>query len=301
MIFGLRGNINKPQIAEVVNNLLRFLDRKKINYILEEKIAELVSGKFGKKFAKGTVVSDHQITEKSGCIISIGGDGTFLSSAKLVGESGIPIIGVNLGKLGFLAETSISEIPEFISAVLKGNFKTEEHTVITASSTDRPRRKLFALNEIVIGQTGIVKTIALDAYYNNQLINSYLADGLIISTPTGSTAYSLSAGGPIVVPVSDVLILVPLSPHTLTARPVIFPDSGKLRIKAFAKKSIVVTADGQTSLSPGKDAEIVVTLADYKIKVLKSLSSNYFKVLNRKLFWGRDVRKPSDNPGSLNE
>jgi NAD+ kinase len=295
MTFGIIGNVDKKGLSDIILSIIKFLDRKKISYVIEKEAAWLVKKNNKYPIAQRKIVKDTEIPRKCDYLISAGGDGTFLYSAKIVGKKNIPIIGVNLGKLGFLAETSTKEINKFITDIVNNKFKTEQRTVLQAYTSQKPERKIFGLNEIVIGQTGTVKTIEIRTYYNNKLINIYLADGLIVSTPTGSTGYALSAGGPIVVPVSDVLIIVPLSPHTLTARPVILPDSGKLKIKVISRVPIVVTADGYSKFSLKGPSEILISLADYRIKVLKSLSSNYFSVLNRKLFWGRDVRRSRSN------
>lgn len=295
MTFGIRGNINKQGLSDIIVSIIKFLERKKINYAVEKEAYSLIKTKNKYSLPQKRIVTDSDIARKCDYLISVGGDGTFLYSAKIVGRKNIPIIGVNIGKLGFLAESSTKEINKFITDILNNKFKTEQRTVLQAASADKPGKKIFGLNEIVIRQTKIVKTIEIGAYYNNRLVNIYLADGLIISTPTGSTGYALAAGGPIVVPVSDVLIIVPLSPHTLTARPVILPDNGKIKIKVFSRIPLVVTADGHSEFNLKGPAEINISLADYRIKVLKSLSSNYFSVLNRKLFWGRDVRRSRSN------
>ena len=160
-----------------------------------------------------------------------------------------------------------------------------------SAEADGSKKVIYGMNEIVINQSGLVKTIVIQAYYNNQLVNSYHADGMLVATPTGSTGYSLSAGGPIVYPKTAVFILSPLSPHTLTARPVILPNDGVFKIKVVSKVPINVTADGNSSIKLRGAAEIEIKKAPYTVKLAKSLNSNYFKVLTRKLFWGADIRK----------
>jgi NAD+ kinase len=224
-------------------------------------------------------------------IISIGGDGTFLSTARLVGNRNIPIVGVNLGKLGFLAETSVKQIAKFITDIQENKYHVEERTVLQACCRPRNKKPIYGLNEIVVHQSVAVKTIEIQVYYNDQLVISYLADGLIVSTPTGSTGYSLSAGGPVVNPQSDVIILSPMCPHTLTARSMILPDNGIIKIKVESRVQIGVTADGNSSFLLKSPAFIEIKKAPYKIRLAKRLDSNYFKVLNQKLLWGEDVRK----------
>jgi len=290
MTFGIKGNKNREELAKVVFSLIKDLNKRKIRYVIDKEIAKTISSDFKYSIPASLRVNDREILGKSDFLVSIGGDGTFLSTAKLVGKRNIPIIGVNLGKLGFLAETSTNDIGKFIYEVTKGKFHIEERTVLSAKA-DGSKKVIYGMNEIVINQSGLVKTIVIQAYYNNQLVNSYHADGMLVATPTGSTGYSLSAGGPIVYPKTAVFILSPLSPHTLTARPVILPNDGVFKIKVISRVPINVTADGNASIKLTGPAEIEIKKAPYTIKLAKSLNSNYFKVLTRKLFWGADIRK----------
>ena len=247
MTFGIRGNINKTELPAVTYKLIRDLSRKKIDFLIEKELAKLVSRNFDYKFPVKRRLTNRDLVNSSDFIVSIGGDGTFLATAKAVGNKNIPIIGVNLGKLGFLAETSTSNIGKFISDIIKGKYLIEEKTVLSASSAAIPEKHIYGINEIVVNQYGVVKIIDIQAYYDGQLISNSHADGILISTPTGSTGYSLSVGGPIVLPKTKVLILAPLSPHTLTARPVILPDDGTIRIVVNSRVPIVVTADGNSN------------------------------------------------------
>jgi NAD+ kinase len=292
MIFGIRGNTEKPDLAAVVRRLIKSLDKNSIAYVIEKDVATLLAAEYKMKIPTKLIKKDIQLPYTCDNIISIGGDGTFLATAKLVGSRNIPIIGVNLGKLGFLAETSTKELPSFISKVIKGEFKTDERTVLSARPNGS-NSAVYGMNEIVINQSGIVKTIELYVYYNNQLVNRYHADGLILATPTGSTGYSLSAGGPIVYPKTDVFILSPLSPHTLTARPVILPDSGMIKVKINSRVPVNIVADGNSIIKLKTPSTVEISKAPYKIKIAKSLNSNYFKVLTGKLLWGEDKRKKS--------
>lgn len=291
MVFGIIGNINKTELPEVAFRLIKEFEKKKIEYYVDKPLAQLISIKKKYKIGKSRLKNNKDLVNISDFLISLGGDGTFLSTAKLVGDKNVPIIGVNLGKLGFLAETPPTQISKFINDICRDKFKIEERTVLEASTDLFPNKKLYGLNEIVINQSGTVKTIEIQALYNGQAVISYLSDGLIISTPTGSTGYSLSAGGPIVSPKSGVIVLAPICPHTLTARPIILPDSGVVRIKVESKVLVIVTADGNSNVKLKNPAFIEIKKAHYKIKLAKQLESNYFKVLNQKLLWGVDVRK----------
>lgn len=296
MIFGIRGNINKTELVPLVHRLIKGLDKAGIEYIIESTIASQVKKRFSFGLKQTKTAADNEIVKRCDFIISIGGDGTFLATAKLVGSRNVPIIGVNLGKLGFLAETSTKEILGFVKKVVKGDFMIDERTVLEASSSINgtvSMKTIYGMNEIVINQNEIVKTIEIGVYFNNQLVNRYHADGIIIATPTGSTGYSLSAGGPIVFPKTEVFILSPLSPHTLTARPVILPDNGVFKVKINSKVPVNIVSDGNSIIKLKSPAVIEIKKAPYKIKIAKSLESNYFKVLTGKLLWGEDKRKKS--------
>ena len=291
MTFGIRGNTYRTELPKIAYGLIRTLSEKNINYLCDKKLADSIEQKIHYKIPKINRADNGKLTNNSDFMISIGGDGTFLSTAKLVGNSNIPIIGVNLGKLGFLAEISVEKITKFIFDILKKKHKIEERSVLEATSEKAHSKKIYGLNEIVIHQSGVVRTIEVQAFFNNQLVISYLADGLIVSTPTGSTGYALSAGGPIVNPMSDVLVLTPMYPHTLTARHVILPDSGFIKIRVVSKIPIIVTSDGNNSFKLKSPAEVEIKKANYTIKLAKPLDSNYFRILNEKLLWGEDVRK----------
>lgn len=295
MIFGIRGNISKTELAPIVFRLAKGLEKAGIEFIIEKELAAQLFKKFRYKPSKRSISEEKELVKLCDFVISIGGDGTFLATAKLVGSRNIPIIGVNLGKLGFLAETATGEILSFVKKVVKGNYLIDERSVLETVSLrgSSSKKTIFGMNEIVVNQTEIVKTIEISVFFNNQLVNSYHADGMIIATPTGSTGYSLSAGGPIVFPKTEVFILSPLSPHTLTARPVILPDNGILKVKINSRVPINIVSDGNDVMKLKAPAVIEVKKAPYKIKIAKSLESNYFKVLTGKLLWGEDKRKKS--------
>ncbi len=292
MIFGIRGNTTKKELVHIVERLTKGLDSAGIDYLVESTLSKQLQKELKYRIKSSNTVSEKEMVKNCDFIISIGGDGTFLATAKLVGSRNIPIIGVNLGKLGFLAETSTCDILSFVKKVVKGDYKIDERTVLQATPLGSGR-SIYGMNEMVINQSEIVKTIEIGVYFNNQLVNRYHADGMIIATPTGSTGYSLSAGGPIVFPKTEVFILSPLSPHTLTARPVILPDNGVFKVKINSKVPVNIVGDGNSIVKLKSPAVVEIKKAPYKIKIAKSLDSNYFKVLTGKLLWGEDKRKKS--------
>lgn len=289
MTFGIRGNTDKVDLPSTVAKAVSELEKHKISYLVETGLAMAIKKDTGRAISKNRIATPAEIVRKSDFIVSVGGDGTFLATAKLVNSREIPIIGVNMGKLGYLAEIPVNKMVSFIGDVINQHYKIEERSVLAAHSSTNGKT-LHGMNEIVISQSGIVRTVFLEVFYDDSLVISYHADGLIVSTPIGSTGYSLSAGGPIAMPDTDVLIVCPICPHTFTARPIILPDTGVIKVKIQFRQPVNVTADGNDSYSIRKDCLVVIVKASYKVKVVKSLDHNYFEVLNKKLLWGEDKR-----------
>lgn len=288
MKFGIIGNLAKESLYEIVLNLVNQLECEKIQFFVQEEIANEIEKRFSRRIEPKLNLMD--LLEKADIIVSFGGDGTILSTARLVGHRELPILGVNLGKLGFLAEVSPEEIFDFIKKVCNGEYRIEKRMVLEANVKGK-NEKYFALNDIVIDRSGSTRVVDIETYINDEYLITYTADGLIISTPTGSTAYSLAAGGPIVTPSSNVITLTPICPHTLTARPVVIPDDSVIKIKVeFYERDILITADGQIEYKIKPPVEVVVKKADYKVNLVKRLEISYFDLLRSKLMWGRDLR-----------
>jgi NAD+ kinase len=288
MKFGILGNIKKEALYEVVLNLTKQLECDKIEFFVRREIVEGIKERFSYEINHALELDE--LIANSDMIISLGGDGTILSTARLVGNRQIPILGVNLGKLGFLAEVSPNEAFEFIKRICKGDYRIEDRMVLEAKVTGR-EETYFGLNDIVIDKAGSTRVVDIETYINDEYLITYTADGLIISTPTGSTAYSLAAGGPIVVPSSEVITLAPICPHTLTARPIVIPDDSIIKVKIeFYDKEILLTADGQIEFKLKPPVEILVKKANYKVKLVKRPEVSYFDLLRSKLMWGRDLR-----------
>lgn len=224
-------------------------------------------------------------------VFSIGGDGTFLRSARLVGHSGVPIVGINTGRLGFLADTTMDDINDILEAILNDDFYLEPRGLIKLSSDcDSFENCNHALNDISVLRRDTSSLIVIHVYIDDQFLNSYWADGLIISTPTGSTAYSMSAGGPIVLPQSNSLVLTPLAPHSLTVRPLVLPDAQKIKIKIESRSSNYLVSVDSHSMAFDINQELNITKADYAVNVLKKNGSDFYETLRNKLLWGQDKR-----------
>ncbi len=214
----------------------------------------------------------------------LGGDGTILKTARYYSKYEVPILGINLGRLGFLSQAKSTQIKEAVDFLLKGCFKVEDRIMLTALDG-----KMNALNDIVIKGDGFSRTSRLYVHINDNIVCDYLADGIIISTPTGSTAYTLSAGGPILAPILDAVVVVPICPHTMNARPIVIPSSEVIKVTSSQNKPLLkISADGQDTYSLGINDEIEVKKSDYRAKlVLLNLEKNsFYSVLKEKLHWG---------------
>jgi NAD+ kinase len=221
-------------------------------------------------------------------LFSIGGDGTFLEASSLIRGKEIPIVGINSGRLGFLAYISKEEIEQSLTDIMEGNYSTEERTLIEINTSDGKVHD-YALNEVAI-QKKDSKMITIKAFLNGEMLNSYWADGLIISTPTGSTAYSLSAGGPIVVPDSRNFILSPISPHTLAVRPVVIPDYHNIRLKVNGRCSRFLVSVDYRSYFIDTSVEIELKKSEETIKMIKLKGHSFYNTMRSKLMWGVDRR-----------
>ncbi len=288
---GIVGNVAKTSTCETACALIKILEERKIKFSVQSEIAAQMKAACNFDAGKRSLQSS-EIPGCSDIILSLGGDGTILRTAKLVGESGKPILGVNLGKLGFLAELNFDELRDSIDELFRGKFNIEERTTLLAAFQNEGKAStIFALNDIVIDRDGSSRMIDLETYVDSEYLITYRADGIVISTPTGSTGYLLSTGGPIISPESRVFAISPISPHTLSARPVIVPDSSEIRIVVRStSKQIMVTADGQTSQVLTQPAELRVSLASHRVRLLRKRKNDFFNLLRTKLMWGVDVR-----------
>ena len=225
-------------------------------------------------------------------VISMGGDGTFLEAANKVGDREIPILGVNMGRLGFLADVLPSEIETTLDHVLRGDHIIEDHTVIKLETNgETVECNPFALNDIAVLKRDSASMISIRAYVNGDFLVNYQADGLIIATPTGSTAYSLSNGGPIIVPQSGSLCITPVAPHSLNIRPIVINDTSVIKLEVCSRShNFLVAVDGR-SMKMAEETRLTICKAPYTIKLIKLKSQRYFSTLHEKLMWGADTRQ----------
>ncbi len=267
-------------------NLAVYIGKKSLedDARLARLLEELAAGGCGV-----TVLGDGQMPASAAdMLLSVGGDGTFLSASALVAESGIPVVGVNLGRLGFLSENRPEDVA---GALLNGEYSIEERLVLKASVNRRDLQpwSCYAVNECTVHRNGAAM-LGVEAAVDGVLLPTYWADGLIVSTSSGSTAYSLSAGGPIVLPESRVLIITPIAPHNLNVRPLVVPDSSEITIRLHSRdRNVIFTADNMTAEIDG-DTEIAISVAQFSLKRVRLNKSDFINALTEKLFWGEDVR-----------
>lgn len=232
--------------------------------------------KISSKTEKPAIDTDIQIA------FIIGGDGTFLASARHLAPHGIPLFGINTGRLGFLSQLKVDEMKYGVDKIINNDFTIQERLMIKSQYST-------ALNDIVIKGGEISRTAQLFLYIDGKHVCDYLADGLIISTPTGSTAYTLSAGGPVVVPELDAFVIVPICPHSLTTRPIVIPSSEKIEVRVkINSEFIYITHDGQENLKADSTKPILITKNDYKARLisLKNDNNGFYSILREKLHWG---------------
>ena len=227
--------------------------------------------------------------EGTDLLLCIGGDGTFLSSSRIAASGGIPVVGVNLGRLGFLSENRPSAVAQ---AILSGDYTVENRVMLKADVVTGDRKVdewPYALNEVTVHRSGAAM-LGVEVTIDGVKLPVYWADGLIVSTSSGSTAYSLSAGGPIVLPESRVLIVTPIAPHNLNVRPLVVPDSSEITLKMHSRDDkVIFTADNRTALI-SSDTEVAISVAQFSLKRVRLNRSNFIDALTEKLFWGEDVR-----------
>ena len=283
MIYGIAGNTRKKQLWGCVLRLIEHLTANGTDWCLHKPVAQ---GLVKRKLISASDAASRSTLDLAGrcdIILSMGGDGTLLNTAHSVNATGTPILGINIGRLGFLTEVDAENVIETIELLESGQFHVHERTAISVDGLESG----WALNDVVISRSGSTELIALDVKVNGTALNRYWGDGLIVATPTGSTAYSLAVGGPIVMPQSDVLIISPIAPHSLTVRPVVLPAASIIEIRVHSDPSTCQLAlDGRNRADLALDGPITVRKADHYIRLVTLPGSHYLETLRSKLSWG---------------
>lgn len=260
-------------------------------YVYEPFLACIERTLFFTPKITGTFINSFKMPEDLDLLISIGGDGTLLESVPYAVLADIPVVGINSGRLGFLTYVSENSLQESLTEIMEGRTMVENRTLIEVSScSERFGNLNMALNELTLMRVNTSSMISISVYLNDEFLNTYWSDGLILATPTGSTAYSLSAGGPIILPGSGNFVLTPVSPHTLSVRPMVISDDNIIRIKADGReKNYLVSLDYRQACLPFEE-ELLIKKSTKKLKLLKLSNTSFFSTLRNKLLWGIDKR-----------
>ena len=285
----LFGNANQVKKGNYIKELLQKLTDKGIIICIEHQFAQFISKTLQLNINDFQQFISYQETQAN-LVISVGGDGTLLRTAAAIGNSITPILGINTGHLGFLADVSPANIDTTIKAFLNGYYTIEERSLLSVESTQNLSVYPYALNEVAILKFDNSALIQVTAEVDGNLLTSYLADGLIICTPTGSTGYSLSVNGPIISPYSKTFCIAPIAPHSLNIRPVIVDDSSVITLKVTSRtQKFLMAIDGRSQVMD-ETATIVLKKAPYTIRVMKIKHQHFFDTLRDKMGWGADQR-----------
>ncbi|MBS1538523.1 MAG: NAD(+)/NADH kinase [Bacteroidetes bacterium] len=282
--FALFTNTQKPSAMYWAEKAAELLKELNVNCCADDEVVDAFNPTTA-EYVERIPIED--FGKFADVVISFGGDGTMLAAAQQLIDRDIPLMGVNVGKLGFLAEFSTTELKEAITALINGDYRVVDRTVL---ETTIDNKKIYALNEFVIDKYHSTGMITVRASVDDFLIADYRADGLILTTPTGSTAYSLSSGGPIIAPSAAVLCITPISPHTLTLRPLVIPDSLEVTFEVLSlNNGAMLLADGQIRHSISNGEKLVVKRSDNVLKLVKHKDTTYFDLLRAKLLWSADA------------
>lgn len=290
MKFAIFGNTYQAKKSSHAKELFRLLEKHRAELYICRDFYHFLTNDLKLDIKDATLFDGDHF--EADMVISIGGDGTFLKAAGRVGRKNIPILGINTGRLGFLADVSPEEMEETFNEIHKGQYNVEERSVLQLSSNKKKMEiLLYALNDIAILKRDSSSMITIHTSINDAYLATYQADGLIIATPTGSTAYSLSVGGPIIVPHSNTIAITPVAPHSLNIRPIVIRDDWKITLDVESRShNFLVSIDGSSESFTEND-RITINRADYTIKVVKRLNHVFFDTLRSKMMWGIDSRK----------
>ncbi|HSD09172.1 NAD kinase [Flavobacterium sp.] len=277
----------------IIKDIFVFFNNNNVEMVIESDFLNMLHEKNIVQKEYNTFSSYDELDSSYDMLISIGGDGTMLRAVTLVRNSGIPILGINAGRLGFLATVQKENIAAFMQLVIDKKYKISKRTLL--SITNSPENKAieglnFALNEISVSRKDTTSMITIDTYLNDEFLNSYWADGLIIATPTGTTGYSLSCGGPILTPDVKSLVITPIAPHNLNARPLVVPDTTEIRLKVSGREEQYLVSLDSRITTVKNDSILTIKKTNFEINMVEIPEETFLKTLRTKLLWGEDRR-----------
>ncbi len=291
MKIALYGKSIPDDAIGLINQMIEYLHYSRVELLICEPLQNRYAKVIPRLTAAATFGIHECLKSRADILISLGGDGTLLDTISIVRDSGIPIMGINLGRMGFLSSISRSDILPAIQHLLAGTYHISERSLLSLS-TDPPMfgNMNFALNELTINKKDTSSMILIRVYIDDVFLHAYLADGLIVSTPTGSTAYSLSCSGPILAPDSETFVITPIATHNLTVRPVVISDKSVIRISAEGREGRHLVSLDSRAVMLTPDKELTIRKSDFRVKLVQLQNSSFFSTLREKLGWGHDIR-----------
>lgn len=287
------GQYYQSNTIEIINKVVTVLEKEGAEIFFSKTFLKVIHENtfFEENFK---TFKDHtDLTNDFDFLISIGGDGTILRAATIVRDKNIPIVGVNAGRLGFLATVQVENIETFLPKLFFNDFKISKRTLLQLKCTP-PNKDLedinFALNEITVSRKDTTSMITIETFLNDEYLNSYWADGLIIATPTGSTGYSLSCGGPVLMPENSSLVITPIAPHNLTARPLVIPDNIEIKLTISGREEQFLVSLDSRITTVTKETSLTINKADFEINMVEFFEEDFLKTIRKKLLWGEDKR-----------
>lgn len=293
MKIAIYGQFYQNSTEPIIRDIFEFFTQKKVELVVEHDFLELLNEKHLLDESFATFHSHSDLDASFDMLLSIGGDGTILRAITLVRDSGIPVLGINAGRLGFLASVQKENITDFLQLVIDKKYRISKRSLLslTCNPPNEAIENLnFAMNEITVSRKDTTSMITIETQLNDEFLNSYWADGLIIATPTGSTGYSMSCGGPILTPEVTSLVITPIAPHNLNARPLVIPDSTRIKLTVSGREdNYLVSLDSRIAAIPNA-SELTIEKTNFQINMVEIPHETFLKTLRNKLMWGEDKR-----------
>jgi len=291
MRIALFGTNFSENFNKYIQHLINKLESEKVEIFIERFFHNYLEEKIRFKTDIKTFTNHEDLKNKADVLFSIGGDGTLLNAVSYVRDSNIPILGINTGRLGFISSIAPDQIEQAINDVLNNNYKTNKRTLLSLETSNNLfKNKNFALNEVAILKKDTSSMIKVDAYVDEEFLNTYWADGLIVSTPTGSTGYSLSCGGPIIAPGTNNIIITPIAQHNLNVRPIVINHNSTIKLKVEDRDQLALVSLDSCSRAFDSSIELTIKKANFKINLIEPQNNSFISTVRQKLMWGRDKR-----------
>lgn len=293
MKIAIYGQYYHNSTHESIEILLEVLSKKDVAVFIENDFFNIIKHESKQPSKLDDFDTFESLDDSYSLLISIGGDGTILRAITYVRDLSIPIVGINTGRLGFLATIQTNQIESAVENIIKGNYKISERTLLCVETKPENKELIetnFALNEIAVSRKNTTSMITVETHLNSEYLTSYWADGLIISTPTGSTGYSLSCGGPVITPETDSFVLTPIAPHNLNARPLVIPDDTEIQLKVDGREEHYLISLDSRIATLHNSTIVTIKKADFEIKMVELLQESFIDTLRKKMLWGEDKR-----------